>query len=93
MQIIIFFSCFALMGNALAQTASIQATMITHSDPEIIGLSWDEAKEGKDVHTPLWQTHQCCLQKKHRLGLRSDYCLTEEMIEKIETTKACEVLK
>lgn len=92
MQIIIFLSCFILIGNAFAKT-DIKANLITYSNPEIIGLSWDEVKEGKDVHTPLWQTHQCCLQKKHRLGLRSDYCLTEEMIERIETTKACEVLK
>lgn len=66
-------------GDSVTITVSV-----TVVQPEDYGLDMQQLSEIGTVHSLAWNVKQCCLQDRHRLGMRADYCFDDEIQERLQ---------
>lgn len=85
---IIFLILTIVIISASASTSEVTA-VLNISSPEYIGITDGQTDK-------IWKTRNCCRFEEYIKGRYREpplYCLDLEMMDRIENTKACEVLK
>lgn len=75
----IIFSSYVTYAQAV--TIKVGVTVVSFDD---LGMRPEDMQSATLVNSTLWRTKQCCLQQGHRLGLRSDYCLADDMRKRLK---------